>query len=636
MKIKPKGLAMTLTAVSLFLTPALWAAGSGEAAQNAEAIVVTATATEKTLKEVPGVVEIITRQDIEDMNALTLADAVENATGLIVRTESGRNKRASIRGTNTKHTLILIDGRRLASGFKTYTGMEQIPAEMIDHIEVARGTASALYGSDAIGGVINVITKKTPKAFALEASAQAGQTGYGEGGLGVGQAMIGTRSGQVGFLLSGSARSKDGYDRDGVTPDDMDDTQMGALAGRASYDISPDHHLLSGFEYLEKNSTGLRDLESMDRERDADDERLNLFLEYNGKPTQASNLMLRANHSQHEADVEVTPATSGIAGAVGDEGHAQRRLDQLEGRFNLLCFDRHLLTFGAEGREEAREDDDGLVHSITNASALVQDEYQVTDKLYFLFGGRVDEHSDFGSNFTPRASVTFAFTDHFRIKGSAAKGFRAPDINELYITEYKKRGKLIYQSNKNLEPEKSVNYELSLEGEIQQFHGRITGFQNDIENLIEAVFDYSTGSGKKKKSYYTYQNVSEARIRGVELEAGVDLPYGFDLSGNLTFLDAENKETGVTLESRPVAAGQAKLGYTDRDLGLRTSFRIVYNGESEASEEQNQAVTRADFRVSKILGRQMELFAGVNNIFNSYIYEGQEPIFFYTGLKFTY
>ena len=636
MKIKQKGLAAALSTLSLLLTPTLWAADPNASTHTAEAVVVTATATEKTAKEAPGVVEIITHQDMEDMNAHTLADAVENATGLIVKTESGRNKRPSIRGTNTKHTLILIDGRRLAAGFKTYTGMEQVPVEMIDHIEVLRGPASALYGSDAIGGVINVITRKTPEKFTLEASGEVGSTGYGEGGLGTGQALIGTRSGQVGLLLSGSVKSKDGYNRDGVTPDDMDDTQMTAVAGRVSYDISPDHRLLSGFEYMDKNSTGLRDLQSMDRERDADDQRLNLFAQYTGKPTPASNLMLRANHSQHEADVDITPEIAAIAGAAGDENHAQHRLDQLEGRFNLLCFDRHLLTFGTEGREEAREDDDGLVHSITNASALVQDEYQITDRLYLLFGGRVDEHSDFGSHFTPRASVTFAFTDHFRIKGSAGKGFRAPDLNELYITEYKKRGKLIYQSNKSLEPEKSVNYELSLEGEIQQFHGRITGFQNDIENLIDTVFDYSTGSGSGKKSYYTYQNISKARLRGVELEAGMDLPLGFDLSGNLTLLDAENRDTGAVLENRPYVSGAGKLGYTRRDLGLRTSLRIVYSGESETAEEQNQAVTRVDFRIAKALGRQMELFAGVKNIFNSYAYEGQEPVFCYAGLKFKY
>lgn len=637
MKISPEWLPLTLSLFVLILPPVLWADEAGLETIKVESIVVTATSTEKNIKDAPGAVEIITRQDIKDMNAQNLAEAVENAAGLVVTTQSGRNKRPAIRGTNANHTLILIDGRRLADGFKTYTGMEQIPVEMIDHIEVLRGTASALYGSDAIGGVINVITRKTPKKLALEATAQAGQTGYKQGELINGRALVGNHAGNIGFLLAGSVKSRDGYDRDSETPDDMDDTLMKALAGRASIDISGNHQVVSGFEYVHKNSQGLRDLESMDRDRDADDERVNLFIEYKGKPTQTSNLMLRANHSQHESDVEIWPETSAVTGSIGDENHARRKLKQLEGRYSLACFQNHLLTFGAEGRQESREDDTGLDHSVETIGGLIQDEYQVTDQFYLLFGGRMDNHSDFGSDFTPRASATYEFTGNFRIKGSVGKGFRAPDINELYIPTYKKRGKLVYHNNEDLDPEESVNYEISLEGEIQKFHGRITGFQNDIDNLIDAVFDYSTGTGNKKKSYYTYQNISEARIRGVELEAGVDLPYGFDMSGNLTFLDTENKETGEPLEDRPEMAGQAKLGYTSQGLGLRTSLRFVYTSESEeSSDEDDGDVSRFDFKFSKTLGSQTNMFFGVKNIFNSYVDEGQEPMFFYAGVEFKY
>ncbi|WP_170299857.1 TonB-dependent receptor [Desulfobacter hydrogenophilus] len=177
-------------------------------------------------KEAPGSVEIITRQDIVDMNAQTLADAVQDAAGLVVTMETGRNMRPSIRGTGTKHTLVLIDGRRMAAGFKFFTGMEQIPVDMIDHIEVLRRPASALYGNDAIGGVVNLITRKTPGKFTLEATGEVGQSTYSEGELGVGQALVGLKAGDVGFLLSGSLRHKDGYDRDGEAPDDGDDIKL--------------------------------------------------------------------------------------------------------------------------------------------------------------------------------------------------------------------------------------------------------------------------------------------------------------------------------------------------------------------------------------------------------------------------
>ncbi|MEA2059672.1 MAG: TonB-dependent receptor plug domain-containing protein [Thermodesulfobacteriota bacterium] len=370
MKLRLNGLSAFGMAITFLLIP-LARAGenatrAGENSVNAEAMVVTATMTEKTIKDAPGSIEIITSRDLKDMNAQTLSDAVENAAGLAVTTESGRNMRPSIRGTGTKHTLVLIDGRRMASGFKSFTGMEQVPVDMIDHIEVLRGPASALYGSDALGGVINIITRKTPQKFILEATGETGVSTYSEGELGVARALAGTGFNDFGILLSGSFRNKNGYDRDGVTPDDGDEIQLGSAAARFSYDISKNHQILSGFEYMQKNAKGLRDIQKMDRERDADDDRLNLFLEYNGKPGDLSHIMVRANHSSHDSDIEMDPDTSMIPGALGDENNAQRQLTQLESRFTSLFLDHHMITISAEGREEVREDDTGMDDDITN------------------------------------------------------------------------------------------------------------------------------------------------------------------------------------------------------------------------------------------------------------------------------
>ncbi|PIE70005.1 MAG: TonB-dependent receptor [Deltaproteobacteria bacterium] len=635
-KHNAKGLSVVGLVLTLFFSTSAVAEEPDTNPVNVSPLVVTATLTDKSLKEVPGSVEIITRQDLEDNHAQTLSDAVEHAAGLVVTMVTGRNQRPSIRGTGTKHSLVLIDGRRMAAGFKSYTGMEQIPVDMIDRIEVLRGPASALYGSDAIGGVINVITRKTPDAFTLEATVEAGQTTYQEGEFDAGRALVGTRAGDVGFLLSGSFRESNRYDLDGVAPDDADDFQLTAVAGRVSYDFSEDHHLLTGFEYMAKNAKGLRDIERMDRERDADDDRLNLFLEYTGRPTAVSDLLVRVNHSTHAADIEINPETSLIPGAIGDESHSDRTLGQLEARFTTLLFEDHILTIGLEGREEEREDDSGLNHDVDTLSALVQDEYQATDRFYLLLGGRFDEHSDFGSNFAPRASVTVALMDNFRIKASAGQGFRAPDINELFIPVFMKRGKQIYQPNDDLDPETSTSYELSFEGEAGTFHGRVTGFQTDIDDLIEPVFDYAQGSGKKKKSYYTYQNIAEARMRGVELEAGVDLPLGFDLSGNLTFLDTENKDTGEELENRPDVNGSIKLGYTHTDLGLRAILRLNHTGERNYDGGDEEDVTWADAKVTQRILDHLDVFAGIDNITNAYTHRASAdlaPSFYYAGLS---
>jgi outer membrane receptor for ferrienterochelin and colicins len=203
-----------------------------------EKMVVTATMTEKKMEEAPGSIEVITAQEIEEMGALTVAEALEVATGLIVTGETGRIKAPSIRGTGNKHTLVLIDGRRFSMGYKDFLDINQISVDMIKRIEVVRGPTSALYGSDALGGVVNIITKKPPGDLTVGATYQYGISKYNEGEEHIGRAYVGDSLGRFGFLLAGGCRNKDGWDRDEVLPDDGDHEELGSIDGRFSFNIN--------------------------------------------------------------------------------------------------------------------------------------------------------------------------------------------------------------------------------------------------------------------------------------------------------------------------------------------------------------------------------------------------------------
>jgi outer membrane receptor for ferrienterochelin and colicins len=612
--------------------------GNNMAARTVETgkVVVTATMTEKQITDAPGAVEVITRQEMIEMNAQTVAEAVAEATGLVVTTETGRQKRPSIRGTGNNHTLLLIDGRRLASGFKDLLGLEQVPVDMIERIEVVRGPASALYGSDAIGGVVNVITNKPPRKLSMGLNAQYGQSIYHEGQEARSSAYVGDTWDRLGLLLAGGYRDKDGYDRDGVTPDDGDDIDFASGGGRLSVDFNDHHRLLAGVEAVEKNVTGLRDIEQMDRQRDADDSRLNCFLEYAGHPTTLSALMLRVNHSEHENEIDFDPPTSMIPGAIGDEANARRRLDQVEGRFSGMLFSRHLVTVGGEYREEGREDDSGLDDDIHNLSAYLQDEYQVFDPLYLVLGIRWDDHSDFGSQWTPRASMNYSILEHLRVKASYGEGFRAPGFLELSVPTYMKRGKQVYAPNADLAPETSKSYEIGIEGEYKQFRGRVMAFKNSIEDMIEAVYTTSSGTGQSRKDYYQYHNIGEATISGVEVEWGLGLPMGFELSGNLAYLDTENEETGEELEGRPDYKGSLKLAYHNPGMGLRANLRLDYLGERYYADEPEDDVTLVNAYLSKRVVKDVMLFAGIDNIFDAGSESDVEPTFYYGGVSLRY
>ena len=602
----------------------------------AEGMVVTATMTKKIIKEAPGSIEVITEQDLLDMNADTLADALEEATGLLMTTETGRMMRPSIRGTGNKHTLILMDGRRITSGFKDLQGLEQIPVDMISRIEVVRGPASALYGSDAIGGVVNIITKTPPEKMTMGGTIKYGQSTYGEGEESIGSAYAGNAMGRFGFLLAGGYRDKDKYDRDGAAPDDGDDIEMKSAGGRFSYKINEDHGLLAGFEAVDRNFTGLRDLQNLDRERDADDRRLNYFLEYDGKITPKSSLMLLANHSWHENEITVDPPTSEIVGAIGDESNAERSLNQLEGRFSSLILPNHLLTLGTEYVKESREDESGLDDDVETFSIYAQDEYQIFEPLYMALSVRWDNYSDFGSEWTPRLSMTYAILENLRLKGAWGKGFRAPEFLELFIPTYMRQGKQINEPNADLEPESSESYEIGLQGEYKNLQAGITWFKTDIEALIEAVYYASTGSGKSRKDYYQYRNIAEASMWGLEFECRLKLPAGFTLSGNLAYLDTEDKTTGDELEGRPDYKGSVKLAYQCLPLKIRANVRVTHVGERYYAAGDEGSITLVDTYLSKDMTDRLQLFAGIDNLFNTGKDDYEEPEFFYCGIRFSY
>ncbi|ABA88108.1 Fe(III) uptake ligand-gated TonB-dependent outer membrane channel [Syntrophotalea carbinolica DSM 2380] len=599
-----------------------------------EKMVVTATMTEKIMKDAPGAIEVISAQEILEMNAQTVSEAIEEATGLLVTTETGRQKRPSIRGTGDKHTLVLIDGRRVVAGFKDLLSINQLPVDLIDHIEVVRGPASALYGSDAIGGVVNIITRRPTRRLALGATAQYGQNGYHEGEKTRGRAYVGKATERFGVFLAGGYQKQNAFDRDGVTPDDSDTIKLKSVGGRFTFSLAEGHELLAGFEAMDRELSGLRDLMNMDRLRTVEEERLNGFLQYDAKITSLSRLMLRFNHSEQENEVDTDPAIPEVSGAIGNESDAKRWLDQIEGRYSGLFYDRHLITVGTEYRVEGRKDDAGLDDDIHNLSFYGQDEYRVFDPLYLVVGCRWDEHSEFGSEWTPRVSATYHILDNLRLKASYGRGFRAPGFMELYVPTYMKQGKQICEPNADLDAETSDSYEVGIEGEYGRFQGRFMWFYTEIDDLIDAVWYMSTGSGKKKKDYYQYQNIAEATMEGVEFEGRLKLPYGFALTGNITYLDTEDKDTGKDLEGRPDYKGTLKLSYRQPLSGWAANIRFNYIGERYYSGGDEDDVFLVNTYLAKNITRQWKVFAGVDNIFNTGT--TREPMFWYSGVSYDY
>lgn len=598
-------------------------------------MVVTATITEKTIEAAPGSVEVLSAQEIRETGAQTVAEALEWAVGLVVSSETGRAKVPSIRGSGNRHTLVLVDGRRIVSGYKDFIDTDQIPVTMVERIEIVRGPNSALYGSDAIGGVVNIITKKTPTKTEAGLMARYGAQEGGNGAAFNGSAYAGTRQGRFGVLLSGGYRDKDGWDEDGILPDDGDDKHLGSAAGRFSLDLGDHHGLSAGFEYSDAEQNGNRFYQNLEREREAQDRRLNYYLQYDARPESGRHFMARAYRSEHENEIGFLPDAE-----VTAEEEAEHYLNQVETRFSLPLFQRHILFMGAEYRTEGREDSRGSEDDMENTSLFVQDEYQITDPVYLVMGLRYDGHSEFGDWLTPRVSLIYRLHEHFRFKAAYGKGFRSPTLSELFVTSYRQRGRVVYEPNPDLEPEKADTYECGFEGESGRLRGKVTAFRNEVKDLIEAVFIRSVGSGNSATRYYTYQNITEARIQGLEVETGIALPLNLNLSGSLTWLDTENRQTGEELEGQPELKAILKLGYHFAELGIRADIHMNHTGRRYYASGDRDPFTTVGCYFSKDLGDHFSLFAGIDNVFDeedvtdgvSYL----EPRFYYTGFRIGY
>jgi outer membrane receptor for ferrienterochelin and colicins len=604
------------------------------APQQLDEVVVTATGSAKELLDAPGAIEVITAREIRDLNALNVAEALETAVGLVVSRESGRVEAPGIRGTRSKHTLVLLDGRRLAFGFNDQVDLRQIPTVMVERIEVVRGPASALYGSDALGGVVNIITRKAPEQWHGTVTGQAGVNISGEAAEYAGSGFAGGPvTDRFRFLVAGELRHKDGWDESGSLPDDGYEEEPGFLAGRAAFDLTDRQTLTTGLEFMDTVYTGDQFYENLARERRADEKRRGYFLQYDAGFRSMDRLMVRMNRSEYENELEFTPF------AASGERHTEQATTQAEARYTGLFLDGHLVTLGAEYRRDGLDDTLAGTRTdrdVDNISLLIQDEFHLSDPLYTVLGIRWDDHSAFGSQWSPRGSLVYRLSDHLRLKGSVGQGFRAPSLTELYVTSLRKRGKEVFESDPKLKAETSTTWELGIAGDHGRYRGGVTGFYTEVEDLIESVFLRTEGSGKDKRDIYRYRNIAEATIKGIEAEAGVRLPGGFSLDGNLTWQDVEDRAGEGAVGGLPEYKGYFKLGYELPDWRLRANLRMSYIGNLTYADGNSESYPLFGAYVAKGLNERFEIFAGVNNLFDKQVEQNDvvqiDPTTVYAGI----
>ncbi len=583
-----KSLFVSRKGVSLAMAALLGWGGVGEVlaadveTATLDKIVVSATKTPHTLGDVPVAAEVITREELLERNVKTLQEALEQQTGLTVESNSsgwGDKGKVSIHGMDQRHTLVLVDGQRVLGGHQDGIDLQQISIGMVERIEILKGPASALYGSDAMGGVINIITRP-----ASEKPGFSGTLTMGSRNTSIGEVSASGGSEKVRTRINYTYRESDGVDKE------FDTYEEHILQGTVSLDLS------DRFDIDLKPYYSFHDMQ----EQELRQERVGFNALAGWRPDDVSSWSFRGSvfdYSQWTLD------------RTTDYG---LRDYEMEAGYSRALGDTHLVTAGYQLWSQER-DDEGKNMQIDQVlqSFYVQDEIDLSPVVLVL-GGRFDMHDDWGDEFNPRAAIKYSATDDLTFRASVGTAFKAPSLLKLYGDWM--MGPYMVYANPDLEPETSIGYQAGAQYRVSDgVSASVSLFRNEIENLIATRI---VKMGPPPWEMY-WKNVDEAVTQGVEMNVAARITDDMDMRVGYTYLDTENKLTGHELAYKP---GHRIVSGLDIELPADTRIHLEANYTAERWEDDDNTVKLDDYwmcnvGVSKKIGQHAGIFVKVNNVF---------------------
>jgi outer membrane receptor for ferrienterochelin and colicins len=534
---------------------------AGDAAP--QTIVITATRYAMLAADAPAALSVVTRREIEARGADNVLDAVRGETGLSLQGRAvGGRKVISIRGLDSRHALMLVDGKRIgasdgvigASDFQ----YDWIAVDDIERIEIVRGPMSVLYGSEAVGGVVNIITRQAGDGWRFGAMAEGIVADGGRGGNGWRSGVRAEGPLGAGFYL-----------RAGVAASKVDaiaspaDARLSELEARDKRDgwFGLSWRGLKGQRFEVEHRQGSEDREANARERSGprrfhvtfnDIERATTALNWEAEWAAQFETQLRAYRSTIDV---VNRRTNGVALNVPQTVQEQ----VLEGQARRPLGEAHALTAGFEARNESL-DDPGLPggrSTLPHRSLFLQDEWRVAKPLTLTVGTRYDQHARYGNEWSPRAYAVWRAAPAWTVKGGYSHGFKVPNLKQV-VPGARPEGPNTFIGNPDLKPEVSDALEIGVGYAVGPTQAQLMLFDQRVDELIEVRL--VTPGPTPGIGTYTYENLAKARLRGVEASWLQPLGQGFTAGLSYTYLDAKNGN-GQRLERRPKHSATARLDW---------------------------------------------------------------------------
>ena len=671
--MSPKILAVSL--VLLITSQTLFSQEQPEAVtpEKLEEVILTATRTKRQLSSLPLPATLISQKTIKQSGSLRLQEILNEQTGIITIADESGFEGVQIQGISSDYILILIDGVPLVGRSAGNFDLSRLTVGNIKQIEVVKGPSSSLYGSEALGGVINIITEKPPS------EQLDGDVTYRIGSNTTQDVQASIKQGfeKLRYALFANRNSSNGYD---LTPENEGQTVNPfvnyTVNGRVYYDFSDKLSLFGSARLYDQEQEAGLTVDNVRYEGDTDEREYNTHLKLDQKFDSPLTTTYELYYTNYQARELLQDPIS--AGVLSDNDFNQK-LWRPEVRGNYAFAKAGSLTTGI-GVQYDQLDRTFFDETVRFNSQYIYAQYDTTplDKLNVIAGLRYDNHSEYSDQLSPKIALRYEATDAIAIKGSVGYGFKAPDFRQLYfdftnaavgytvlgynvalskLQELQDQDQildvLISQDDLSqpLAAESSVGYNLGVTYKKGKWNGELNGFRNNFKNLIDTRIIARKQNGQNVFSYANFDkvfttgfelNATYTFSKDLRLSAGYQLLYAYNNAnreavrdGQVFARDPETNQTVVIaaqdhfgLINRSRHNANAKLFYNIPSLDIAMNVRLLYRSKyAQFDTNGNNLIDRYDtsfvdgylttnVAASKTFYNDFTLQVGANNLFD--------------------
>jgi outer membrane receptor for ferrienterochelin and colicins len=615
-----------------------------------ESVVVSGSRVEELQTDSPQPIDVVSKERIERTGYENVSDALGELPGVVTRNNASFSgaSQEQIDGIASQDILVLQDGLPIvgARGIKSgIVDLDQQNIGKLDRVEVVRGAASSLYGTDAVGGVINLITHEPTHPFEGGARISGGSLGAVDAGL-----TLGTKWKKLSAFTDLETHHIGSYT---LLPGD--ESTIGANEQRYDatlnlrYSFTPRASLGFSSTAFHNDATGKNTdffgtATSGYDHATSHDSTQNYAIIGDFTPTNTTAIQARIYEARYAENSYQNPiASDGTLGPQLDYGNLYERYHRADATVSQQVGSWNFVQGGDEWVQDEYQGLNRLVgndrgQQITTNDVWLQDRIQPWKRLSITVGGRYNHHSLYGSHLVPKVGAVFRINDRWSVRSSYGKGFRSPSLGELYyLLEHPE---FFYQviGNPTLQPERSESFSVGSDYQINRYSFGVTLYRNNLNNLINYVFagfptsqddldailtQYGIPSWFGAQPFlatYVYTNVDKAYTQGINLKGSVLLTHNLRVDGAYAYLDPYDATSHVILTERSRHQGYFKTEYVSNRRGFIANIRANFYGKwliDPADGTHESAFAIWNLYASKDIAHGVQMYGAIDNLGDS-------------------